>query len=458
MTPTKEVRVRIAPSPTGFLHIGTARTALFNWIFAKQNNGKFILRIEDTDLERSEPRFEKDIVDNLKWLGINWDEGPFRQTDRIAIYQKYIQDLLDKRALYPCFCTKEDLENERQAQLTQGLAPLYSGKCNRLEATVQKKYIEEGRPHVLRFKVPDKTISFKDMVRGSVKFETKLIGDMIVAKDFRTPLYNLAVVIDDHEMNISHVIRGEDHLANTPKQILIQEALGFNQPKYAHLPLILDPDRKKMSKRHSTTSIEEYKQQGYLPDAFINFLVLLGWHPKNDQELFTKQELIEKFEFDRIQKGGAIFNVDKLNWINAQYIRQMDNDNVADLLDIEPNIQNLAIIALLKDRMVKLNDFKELANFFYQLPDYPSSLLVWKNGTKEDTSRNLQLLHDLGEDLNNIQIESLAKQWGKGEIFWPLRVALSGQQASPGPNDILDILGVEEAQKRIAIAIHKLSI
>jgi glutamyl-tRNA synthetase len=458
MAPTKEVRVRIAPSPTGFLHIGTARTALFNWIFAKQNNGKFILRIEDTDLERSEPRFEKDIVDNLKWLGLDWDEGPFRQTDRLDVYEKYIQDLSDKRALYPCFCTKKDLENERQAQLTQGLAPRYSGRCGRLEATLQKKSIEEGLPHVWRFKVPDKIVTFKDLVRGEVKFKTKLMGDIIVAKDFRTPLYNLAVVIDDHEMNISHVIRGEDHLANTPKQMLLQEALGFDQPIYAHLPLILDPDRKKMSKRHSTTSIQEYKQQGYLADAFLNFLVLLGWHPKDDQELFTKQEMIEKFEFDRIQKGGAIFNVDKLNWINGQYLRHMDDNEMADVLDIEPNTQNLAIIKLLKDRMVKLNDFNELASFFYQLPDYPANLLIWKNNTKEDTRRNLQLLNDLGEDLNEIQIESLAKQWGKGDIFWPLRVALSGQQASPGPTDILDILGVEEAQKRITIAIHKLSV
>ena len=458
MTPTKEVRVRIAPSPTGFLHIGTARTALFNWIFAKQNDGKFILRIEDTDLERSEPRFEKDIIDNLKWLGLDWDEGPFRQTERLDIYEKHIQDLSDKRMLYPCFCTKEDLEDERQAQLTQGLAPRYGGRCGRLEATVQKKYIEEGRPHVWRFKVPDKTVSFKDMVRGEVKFETKLIGDIIVAKDFRTPLYNLAVVIDDQEMNISHVIRGEDHLANTPKQILIQEALGFDRPTYAHLPLILDPDRKKMSKRHSATSIQEYNQQGYLPDAFLNFLVLLGWHPKNDQELFTKQEIIEKFEFDRIQKGGAIFNVDKLNWINAQYLRHIDDNKLADLLDIEPNAQNLAIISLLKDRMTKLTDFNELASFFYKLPDYPASLLVWKNNTKEDTLRNLQLIYDLREDLNEVQIELLAKQWGKGEIFWPLRVALSGQQASPGPTDILNILGVEESRIRVSIAIHKLSV
>ena len=281
-----KVRVRLAPSPTGYLHIGTARTALFNYLFAKKHEGQFILRVEDTDIERSEKKYEKDIMDGLRWLGLEWDEGPveaategqllvnqykgdfgpYRQSGRTAIYEKYLKKLLDEGHAYYCYCTKEELEAERQAMLSQGLAPKYSGRCR------NGKPSDANDPQIIRFKVPDVRVSFRDMIRGEISFNAGLIGDIAIAKNLQTPLYNFVVVIDDHEMEITHVIRGEDHINNTPKQILFMEALGFSRPHYAHLPLILDPDRSKMSKRYSATAIQEYRNQGYLPEAVINFL------------------------------------------------------------------------------------------------------------------------------------------------------------------------------------------
>src|SRR3989344_5960565 len=273
------VRVRIAPSPTGYMHIGTVRTALFNWLFAKQHGGDFVLRIEDTDLERSKKEYEEDLIDNLKWLGLTWDESPIRQTDRLDIYEKYLGRLLEEGKAYYCFCSKEQLEMERQAMLAQGFAPKYSGRCRTIGIAEAAARVKKGEDSVIRLKVADRKISFKDLIRDDVSFEASLIGDFVIAKSLRSPLYNFAVVVDDADMAISHVIRGEEHLANTPRQILIQEALGFKQPYYAHIPLILNADRSKMSKRAGDTAIRDYRAQGYLPEAILNFLVLLGWHP-----------------------------------------------------------------------------------------------------------------------------------------------------------------------------------
>ena len=281
----KKIRVRIAPSPTGALHIGLARSALFNYLFAKKNNGNFVLRIEDTDLERSDLKWTQDIIDGLKWLGIQWDEGPdiageygpYKQTQRIDIYKKYLEKLLKDGTAYYCFCSAEELEAKRQEQMARGEAPRYDGKCKNLaEKEVQKRLAEE-KPSVIRFKTPGKKIKFKDLIRGEVEFDAGLIGDIVIAKDLKTPLYNFAVVVDDYEMKISHVIRGEDHISNTPKQMLLQEALDFAHPEYGHLPLILAPDRSKLSKRFGAVSIIDYREQGYLPEAMVNFMALLGW-------------------------------------------------------------------------------------------------------------------------------------------------------------------------------------
>jgi glutamyl-tRNA synthetase len=325
-----KIRVRIAPAPTGYMHIGTARTALFNYLFAKKHEGTFILRIEDTDVEKSKKEFEKDIMENLKWLGIEWDEGPdiggdfgpYRQSERRGIYEKYLKKLLEEKKAYFCFCTKEELEAEKQFQLSIGQPPKYSGKCANLADEKVKEFLAKRKPFVIRFKVPIKKVEFDDLIRGHLEFDSSLLGDIIIAKDFKKPLYNFSCVIDDYEMKISHVIRGEDHLSNTPKQILIQEAFGFPQPKYAHLPLILGPDRSKLSKRHGAISIFEYRKQGYLPEALINFMAFLGWHPGTERYIYSMAALIKDFSLERIQKAGAVFNIKRLDFLNGFYIRQ----------------------------------------------------------------------------------------------------------------------------------------
>ena len=484
MTTSKKIRTRIAPSPTGHLHIGTARTALFNWFFARQNGGDFILRIEDTDLERSDKKFEKDIIESLKWLGLDWDEGPtieaeiqnpkskiqkyvgaygpYRQSERLDSYEKYLHKLIDENLAYYCFCTKEQLEDDRQAMLTQGLAPKYSGRCRLLKPEEVEVKLKSGENHIIRFKMPETKITFKDLIRDSVTFDAGLMGDIAIAKDIKVPLYNFAVVIDDYEMEISHVIRGEDHLANTPKQIALQKALGFPHPHYGHLPLILDPDRSKMSKRYSVTSIKEYRDQGFLPDALINFIALLGWHPKDDREILSRDVLVKEFDIDRIQKAGAVFNEEKLEWVNQQYLKRYDNKTLASLLKIggfvrgEPSERLLTgAIELTKERMKKLSDFPELAGFFFELSDYPSELLIWKDVSREKTLENLKALLEIIPDVAAVM--KLAEERGRGEVLWPLRAALSGKQASPGPLEIMEVLGKSETAKRIKNAINKLS-
>jgi len=457
--PKKEVRVRIAPSPTGPLHLGTARTALFNWLFAKNQGGKFILRIEDTDLERSDPKYEKDILEGLQWLGLNWDEEIYRQSERLDIYEKYIKKLLEEDRAYYCFCTKEELEVEKQAMLSQGLAPKYSGKCR------HPKNPDLSRPSVVRFKMPETEVVFNDLIRGKVKFNTGLIGDIVIAKDLRTPLYNLAAVIDDFEMRISHVIRGEDHIPNTPKQIFLQKALEFPEPLYAHLPLILSPDRSKLSKRYLETSVSDYREEGYLAEALINFLALLGWHPEEDREMFNLEELIKEFSLKRVQKGGAIFNLEKLDWLNGQYMMRSEPEELIDRLTgfvpqewLEKREFLIKIAGIEKERVKKLTDFPKLISFFFELPDYPANLLIWDKTPKENILENLQLVFSAVREAggDNSKIMALAETRGRGEVLWPLRVALSGQVASPGPLEIMEVLGQKESLKRIEIAISKL--
>ena len=331
----KEIRVRFAPSPTGLFHLGSGRTALFNWVYARKLGGKFILRIEDTDRERSKPEFEKGIYESLRWMGLDWDEGPdvggefgpYRQTERLHIYREYLEKLIKENWAYYCYCTKEELEEEREAMISQGLPAKYSGHCRNLtEAPAGKT------PQLIRFKTPEMRVEFKDIIRGNVSFDSSLFGDIPLAKDLDTPLYNFAVVVDDELMHITHVIRGEDHVSNTPKQVLFQKALGFKELTYAHLPLILAADRSKLSKRYAETSLFEYEKQGYLSEAMVNFLILLGWHPKNDKEIFTIPELVEAFELERVQKAGAIFNEDKLLWINGEHIKIANPQKISEFI------------------------------------------------------------------------------------------------------------------------------
>lgn len=333
------VRVRIAPSPTGNLHIGTARTAVFNWLFAHHHGGKFILRIEDTDLERSKEEYTQNILTGLKWLGLNWDEGPFFQSQRLDLYRQGIQKLLDRGLAYRCYTTEAELEELRNAQEARHEAPRYDNRHRHLTPEQEAAFIAEGRRPVIRFKIDDdREISWKDLVRGTVSWKgSDLGGDMVIARaadenSVGQPLYNLAVVVDDIDMQITHVIRGEDHIANTAKQILLYEGLGATVPDFAHTPLILSPTGKKLSKRDGVTSIDDFKQMGYIAPALVNYMTLLGWSAPNAQELFTLDGAAQDFDFDRVNKAGAKFDWDKLNWINSQYLHALPAEELLELL------------------------------------------------------------------------------------------------------------------------------
>ncbi|MDI6717550.1 MAG: glutamate--tRNA ligase [Patescibacteria group bacterium] len=474
-----EIRVRLAPSPTGLFHFGTARTALFNWIFAKNQGGKFILRVEDTDFERSEKKYEEDIINGLKWLGLNWEEGPdidgsygpYRQSERLDIYEKYLKQLIEEKKAFHCFCSKEEIEADRQAMISQGLSPKYGGRCQNLSEEKVNERLRKGEKAVIRFKMPAVRLEFSDLIRDKISADMGLIGDIVIARNLKSPLFYFAGVVDDYAMKISHVIRGEDHISNTPKQIMLQRALGFPEPQYAHLPLILSPDRSKLSKRYIDASLNDFQSQGYLPEAMNNFMAFLGWHPKDDREIITMKEIIKEFDLKRIQKAGAVFNLEKLEWLNAQHIRKLsDNDLTERLKNFIPEKWRLEkeligkIIKFEKERIKKLSDFKEIAEFFFELPNYDKDMLIWKTSNKEKTKIILENLYNeikkmAESDYAGLKeiIMPIAEAWGRGEVLWPLRVALSGKETSPGPFEIIEILGKEKSLARVKIAINKIS-
>ncbi len=464
------IRTRIAPSPTGPLHIGTARSALFNYLFAKQNGGDFILRIEDTDLERSDSRFEKDIIEGLKWLNINWTEKLYKQSGRLPIYKKYLEKLLEEGKAFWCPHTLEELDEEKQKRLKNKEAPRHVCKY-------RNKKIKKNKNGIIRLATPEKIVEFDDLIRGKIKFDTSLLGDIALAKDENTPLYNFAVVIDDFEMKISHVIRGEDHISNTPKQILIQDALGITErPQYAHLPLVLGPDRSKLSKRHNVVSVNEYRKAGYLPEALTNFIVLLGWNPGTEQEIFSLEELVKKFDLSRVQKGGAVFNIERLDWLNGIYIRKKSPEELADIILKEgflkipenkfANEYIGKVIALEQPRLQKLSEIGERTDYFFSEPKFPKSMLFWQDKEKPETVR--EHLDNLVNILRNLKTKEFAKEriktavWpyaeekGRGNVLWPFRVALTGQRKSPDPFEIAEILGKEKTLERLGYAIDLL--
>lgn len=482
----KPVRVRIAPSPTGFLHVGTARAALFNFLFARRHNGVFIVRIEDTDAVRSEKRFEDNIIAGLAWLGLTWDEGPdvggaygpYRQSERKDLYRAHLELLLERDLAYHCFCTKEELEAQKSYMLASGIPPKYSGVCAGLEKSEVVRRINSGMPSVIRFRASSKKLAFVDGVKGKIEVDTDLIGDFTIAKSIDEPLYNFTAAIDDELMQISHVIRGEDHISNTPKQILIQEALGFHTPTYAHLPLILGSDKSKLSKRHGAASILEYRDKGYLPEALGNFLAFLGWHPGGEKEFYSFQELISQFDIGHINTSNAVFNIQKLEWFNAHYIRQKSNEELcalclpylvkAGVVGGSTDMEKIKkIVALEKERLKKLSDIVPLSTFFFALPDYASEILVWKKSDAGTIIKSIAASCDAlaAVDAAHFTVEAIknalgtvAAEFGNGGAYWPVRVALSGMEASPGPVEIADILGKEETIKRIRAAQERLSV
>ncbi len=477
----QKIRLRFPPSPTGPLHIGNARTILFNYLFAKQHKGKTVLRIEDTDKERSKLEWVQNIIDELHWLGIDWDEGPdidgpfgpYKQSQRLDIYKKYLEKLLAEKKSYYCNCSAEELEAKRQDQMSRGLAPKYDGKC-------RDKNNANG---VIRFKVENKKIKFRDLVRGDVEFDMGLSGDIVIAKNLETPLYHFAVVVDDYQMQISHIIRGEDHLPNTPKQILLQEALGFFQPAYAHLPLMLNADKSKMSKRAGDVAVSDYHAQGYLPEALINFVVLLGWNPGTEKEIFSLQELIKEFSLEKVQKSGAVFNVQRLDYINGFYIRQKPTGKLVKLClpylpenakDMTPKTLE-KIIEVHKARMKKLSDIADLADFFFvEKLTYDKNLLAWDKMGDGEVKQSLEASAGILSSAKKWDQKSLetllvkeasafAQGYGgqgknpdRGYLLWPLRVALSGKKASASPFEIASILGREKTLQRIQEGIDNL--
>ena len=492
------VRTRVAPSPTGYFHIATARTALFNYIFAKQNNGKFILRIEDTDLERSKKEYKEDILENFQWLGIKWDEGPivggdygpYLQSQRLDIYKKHLSELLKRDMAYYCFCSKEDLETQRQYMMSIGRPPIYNSKCGNLIPAEVEEYLAQGKKSIIRFRTRSQNIVFKDLIRGNIEFDTSLIGDFAIAKDLDTPLYNFACAVDDFEMKISHVIRGEDHISNTPKQILIQKALEFPTPKYAHLPIILAPDKTKLSKRHGSVSIKDFKADGYLSETLINFMAFLGWNPGTEQEIFSLNRLIKEFSFKRIKKSGSAFNNKRLDYLNGFYIRQKPLKDLTNLcvpylvhagllefksddkIEVKETSQIIdfnvleKIISLYAKRLKKLSEVSDLIDFFFKKEiEYDKLLFQWKDAS---FSQTLTALDKCEEIVSNAKIEwteknlknillsaavdfgnSLNKAGDRGYLLWPLRIALTGKRASAEPFAIAEILGKEQTLVRI---------
>lgn len=501
------IRVRFAPSPTGYLHIGSLRTALYNFLFAKKYKGKFILRIENTDIKREVPGAIENLIKTLKDIGLDYDEGivlvkggkkikskgkygPYIQSERLKIYQKFAEKLVKQGNAYYCFCSKETLAKMREEQIKRKMPPMYDKRCRKLTKKEVEERIKNKNPYVIRLKVPEKgIIKFKDLIRGEVEFDFKNIDDQILLKSDGYPTYHLAVVIDDHLMKITHVIRGEEWLPSVPKHLLIYQALGWKPPQFAHLPLILNPDRSKLSKRYSDVAVESYLKNGYLPEALINFIALLGWNPGDEREIFSLKELIQKFSLERVQKSGAIFNQEKLDWLNGYYIRHKEVNQLTKLclpylikeglikiinskfqiLD-SGEIVNFSwlkkIVALEQERIKKLSDLPKLADFFFKEKlDYQPKILAWKNMEKNEVKNNLNLIKNKLEELPkkffkkekiyNLLME-LAKVKGNGQIFWPLRVALTGKEASPPPAEIAEILGKEKVIKRIEKAIRLL--
>jgi len=453
---SQQVITRFPPSPTGFLHIGSVRTALFNYLFAAHNGGVMLLRFEDTDKERNKPEFEKDIIDGLHWLGIPYTlaDNP-RQSERTAIYQKYIPKLIAEGHAY---------EAEPQTE-----KPDPDGKTSSSNG---------ARKKVVRFKNPNKKITFHDAIRGEITFDTTELGDFVIARNIDEPLYHLAVVIDDHDMGVTHIIRGEDHVSNTQRQILIQEALGFARPEYAHIPLILAPDKTKMSKRHGAVSINEYKAQGFLREALLNYLALLGWNPGTNQELYTLDELVREFTLDRVHKGGAVFDIHKLLWFNHEHIKKMpDAEYAARLKEFSRSTGSgqggkevdARLIPLLKERAQTLAEaaiaLTEEFGFIGDISYEPSLLLQGGKINAEVASLHLKALTGLFEHIPDegftaAQLKDIvwpyATSQGRGAVLWPLRVALSGKEKSPDPFTIAGLLGKTETLNRIAQAVKNL--
>lgn len=484
------MRTRIAPSPTGFMHIGTLRTMLYDYFLARQSGGQFIVRIEDTDQERYVPGSVESLLKTLGQLDLDYDEGPvllsdgsvgekgeygpYFQSQRLHIYKKYADQLVEAGNAYPCFCTAEDLEKMRAEQALLKLAPKYDRRCLKLSAEEVSSRLARGERHVIRLKVPEGESRFVDAIRGEIVFKNSEVDDQVLMKSDGFPTYHLAVVVDDYLMKITHVLRGEEWTSSTPKQIILCHMFGWDLPTYAHVPLILNPDKTKLSKRKGDVSVESYLGKGYLPEALINFLALLGWNPTDDRELFTRQELIELFDLAKVNKAGAVLNVEKLNWVNGQYLKSMSEEQYLVLMrpllrgmsDDQTFVDRACLLA--RERILLPGDLLGLVGFLF-LPnlEHDLSILTWKTQTKEEARERLAAAKDLftaqpGLFKSVAELEKAvrdliaAKGWGNGDTLWPLRVALSAQKQSPSPFELLWTYGQARSLARIDEALTRL--
>lgn len=501
----KQIRTRLAPSPTGLIHIGTVRTGLFNFLYARHFGGTTILRVEDTDRTRFVEGAMENMLKVMKTLGVEFDEGPYLteegkleergefgpyiQSARLDIYKEHIQILLDNKNAYYCFCSAERLDELRKEQMALKQPAMYDRHCRNLSetdlATKQEEFKSAGKNPVVRFAIPlEGETVVNDLVFGEMKYKNELLDDQVLIKSDGFPTYHFAVVVDDHLMQISHVIRGEEWIPSTPKHVLIYKAFGWEPTEFAHMPLILNPDKTKLSKRQGDVAAEEFLQKGYLPEALINFIAFLGWNPKTEQEIFTEEELIAQFDLVKVNKSGAVLDINKLDWMNAEYIRSKSNSELVELakpywqeagVDLSKfNSEYLeGIIGLEKERLKKLSDLPHLTNYFFvDAPDLDAQKLVWKKSTPKDTKQNLLLLQDLfritdDEIMGNMEtLEGAVKafiaehEFDNGSILWPLRYALTGEDKSPSPFEVAATifrgLGRENIMERLQKAIDLL--
>ena len=485
---TQPARTRIAPSPTGYMHIGTLRTALYCYFLAKQTNGQFIIRIEDTDQERLVEGAVERLLHTFEALHIDHDEGPileddilvdkgsvgpYVQSQRLSIYKPYVDSLLEQGHAYHCFCSKERLELMRQEQRATKQTPKYDRTCLSLSAEVISTRISSGESSVVRMKVPDGQTVFEDVIRGTLKFENQDIDDQVILKSDGFPTYHLAVVVDDHLMNITHVLRGEEWIPSTPKHIMLYNMLGWDAPVFAHLPLLLNPDKTKLSKRQGDVAVEDYLKRGYLPETLINFVALLGFNPKGDQELYTVDELIALFDLTKVNKSGAVLNMEKLDWMNNHYLKQLSREEL--LLVAQPFLQadtkrEVVARALLieRDRVSRLDELQSHIEDYITEPAYDPSILAWKKSdsehAKQELTNMLPIIEGLTEaDLESVNgVEQVVKRYieahglGNGDVLWPLRTALSGKERSASPFEFLWALPKEESLRRVHQALSLL--
>ncbi len=470
----KNIRVRFAPSPTGYLHIGGARTAIYNWLFAKKLGGKFLLRIEDTDFVRSNEKMVSAIYDGLTWLGLEWDENPVFQSSRLEEYRQACEQLVREGKAYYCFCSPQRLEQLRASDSKERGAYFYDGHCRNLSDQERQDRLANKEPRVIRFRVEPGKTEFVDLIRGPVTFDNREIDDFVILRSDNIPTYHLAVVVDDVAMKISHVIRGDDHLTNTPKQVLLYRAFGWKVPQFAHVPLILGEDKKRLSKRHGAASVSDYRENGYLPEAVFNYLALLGWSPGDNREILSRQELIEEFEIKNINKNSAIFDETKLGWMNSLYISGLTDEalyrRLEPILKSQPQFEIeqfekkyiIKSISLLKTRLKKLTDFLEYGWYFFKDPEKYEDAAVSKYWAEKDVVDRLKLSRDVLSQLvifSDEKIESAMRNLADklsisaAKLIHPIRLALTGYAVSPGLFELMMVLGKEVTLRRIKKAI-----